>query len=73
MGRVALSGTLLLIALTCGCRERAAKQDAFGVPTPPKRVREFLGEDAVAILSQPQKVEVYRVRERATGVKPHAR
>jgi hypothetical protein len=68
MGRVIAVAAVAVVMLAMGCGERATRTDASGVPIPPKRVRAFLGDQAVAVLSDPAKVEVYRVRDHTAEV-----
>ncbi len=56
-------GTML--AAACDRQRTAPAQERLtSAPTAPPRVRQFLGEYAIAVLSDPQSVEVYRVKDR---------
>lgn len=55
-----LTWTFILLTGLTGCG-RSSPEPAK--PAPNGQVRRFIGDHAVAILSDPQKVEVYRVRD----------
>src|SRR5688572_22405434 len=64
IGVVVSSSFLAVCGLSCREAGPAAPSAA---PAPPRRVREFLGEEAVRVLSAPTKVQRFRLVSRTEG------